>query len=937
MNMTRRSALLGALSMPLLAIVNKGISKAAASEPLPNPIIVTISNVSASAQPVRLAALAASFLTRKVPVTLTVAPVDAAAQALDYHSELARWLRQAIALNPDGIELGIHADTLVSGDPYLQLRQGSDIQAAFSHLINEYERYQSQAVITALTLTTNSPLRSHQDGASLRAAGIRSVIRLSGGIEDTIRLQPADGGYWTTETGLVNTFASPMSSTRPVTAGGGLMAPAALASNIATLSANDNPIIVDIPFGTLTGLGDGDLADYGAQVAQSVLAAVASGSVRAILPQKLYVQSKDTGNRLVVVRVDDFRVDPDWDPSHIAFVYKLIEAGYPVTDGIIPAPRAGLLSRDEVSKAYLRAMSEDRRYDIAAHGWNHTPSELLGNSLRKDFDLIRGGISEVYRSTGRSPVSYIPPNDAFDENTLDALTATGTPLFSADKGDLRRFAGMDERGILHVSNTVKFEKSWSDDIPYRTKDQVFDLIGTDNDAVFCIHPRTANSPEKKALILDTLAELSAQRGTKLVNFAEYYAAVSPAMPNVERIRSARADVSVRDWKKPDQYPLDDSILKADAELAWRYFDWGSKNFNGMVPATSWIESGKQAGYPFATMWDVGTQILATLSAQRLGIIDQPSFETIIMRIVAFLKESNFRYAGGKLPHTERPLGSQGGQREGFDSADTGRLLVALKILDQHTAGAFPIFDLVSGWSFKPVLKGGKMHMVSKNGRVSSLHANSYAGYAGRGYSLWGESIKPVFDAEDPSRSMDAAIASLAEIQRRGRIATEPHVTEKIELGGSQHGRLMADILYAAQIKRYRETDTLTCASECAMAGPPYFTYQGYQLTDHGGQFVVDTLKTSSQARADKMADKLRLVSTKGAYLWYAARPGDYSEKLIALVREQAKMPGMGFSAGISERTGKSIEVTDINTNGIILESIAYILGGRKPFLLSEGA
>jgi hypothetical protein len=121
-----------------------------------------------------------------------------------------------------------------------------------------------------------------------------------------------------------------------------------------------------------------------------------------------------------------------------------------------------------------------------------------------------------------------------------------------------------------------------------------------------------------------------------------------------------------------------------------------------------------------------------------------------------------------------------------------------------------------------------------------------------------------------------------------------------------------------------------------MAGPPYFTYQGYQLTDDGGQFAVDTLKTSSQAEADKLADSLRLVSTKGAYLWYAARPGDYSEKLIALVREQAKMPGLGFSAGISERTGKLIEVTDVNTNGIILESIAYILGGRKPFLLSEG-
>jgi peptidoglycan/xylan/chitin deacetylase (PgdA/CDA1 family) len=904
---------------------------------LPNPLIVAISGVDTDAAPARLAALTGPFLTRKVPIIVTVAPVAPEGQVLDYNSDLARWLRQTIRLNPDGLEFGVHADRILSDDAYSQVRQASEIQAAFSHLINEYQRYQSKAVIMALTLTTSSPLRSHQDAAALRAAGIRSVIRLRGGIEDTVGLQPDDGGYWTTETGLVNIFASQLSSTKPTVANGRPMGVSLLASNIGKLSTVDNPIIVDIPFGALAGLGEGELSAYSDQVAQKALAAMSSGRVRGLLPQRLYVQSRDADTRFVVVRVDDLRIDTDIDPSHMALVRELIAAGYPVTDAIIPAPRSGLLSSDEAAKAYLQALSADTRFDFAAHGWNHTPSELLGNSIQKDFDLIRGGISEVCRSTGRFPVSYIPPNDSFDDNTLDALAATGTPVFSAEKGDLRWFAGVDRRGILHVSNTMKFEKAWSGDIPYFTKEEVLDYFGTDNDAVFCIHPNTINAPEKKALILETLADLAGQRGTRLVNFDQYYRAVSPAMPKVERIQDARADVAVRDWKKPDQFPLDNGVLKADAELAWCYFDRGAKSFNGMVPATSWVEFGKVAGYPFTTMWDVGTHILATLSAQRLGIIAQQQFETTVSRILAFLGETNFRYAGGNLPHTERALGSKSGAREGFDSADTGRLLIALKILDQHTAGAFPVFKLVSGWSFGPVLKDGEMHVVSENGKVSSAHANSYAGYAGRGYSLWGEAIKPVFDTGDPGRSMDDALVALAEIQRRGRIATEPHVTEEIELGGSPHGRLMADILYAAQMKRYRETGILTCVSECAMAGPPYFTYQGYQLTDDGGDFAVDTLKTSAPDKAAKLADSLRLVSAKGAYLWHAARPGDYSEKLVALVREQARMPGMGFSSGVSEQTGTLVQVTDVNTNGIILESIAYILGGRKPLLPTEEA
>ncbi|MES0051318.1 MULTISPECIES: DUF3131 domain-containing protein [unclassified Mesorhizobium] len=936
MNITRRTALLGGLAMPLLAFAGKGISRAATAETLPNALIVAISGLDATAKPARLAALTDAFLARKVPILVTIAPVDATGALLDYNSDVAKWLRQTILLNTGGIEFGAHTDTITSADPYFQARQASDIQAAFSYLANEYQRYQSKAVITALTMTTNSPLRSHQDASSLRAAGIRSLIRLRGGLEDKVGLQPVDGGYWSTDTNLVNVFASALTSTRPAAASSGPMDVPTLGANIAGLTDRKNPIIVDIPFAALAGLSDGDLAGYGATVAQAAVDAIASGKVRSILPQKLYVQSKQT-NRLIVVRVDDLRVDRDTDPSHMAFVYDLIESGYPVTDAIIPAPRSGRLSTDEKIKAFLRAMLPEKHYDIAAHGWNHTPQELLGNSSQKDFDLIRDGISEVYRSTGKFPTSYIPPNDAFDDNTLNAVAATGTPVFSAEKGDLRWFSGIDRRGILHVSNTMKFEKAWTPDLPYFTRQQVLDYFGTHNDAVFCIHPQTANTPEKQALVLDMLAELSSQPGTKLVNFDEYCRAVSPAMPKVDRIRSARADVSVRDWIKPDPYPLDDGVLKADAALAWSYFDWGAKNYNGMVPATSWIEFGKQTGYPFTTMWDVGSYILAALSAERLGIIGQTEFETTVSRIIAFLGETSFRYAGGKLPHTERALKSQAGQRDGFDSADTGRLLIALKILDNYTSGTFPVFDLVSGWSFKPVLKGGEMHVVSDKGRISSAHANSYAGYAGRGYSMWGEELKPVFDTAHPDRNMDEAVVALGEIQRRGRIATEPHVTEEIELGGSPHGRLMADILYAAQLKRYRETGIVTCVSESAMVGPPYFTYQGYQLTDIGGNFTVDTMKTSAPDKAAKLADSLRLVSAKGAYLWHASRPGDYSTILVDLVRDRAKMPGMGFSSGISEKTGKAIRVSDVNTNGIILESVAYILGGRKPLLLSEEA
>ena len=132
----------------------------------------------------------------------------------------------------------------------------------------------------------------------------------------------------------------------------------------------------------------------------------------------------------------------------MAFVYGLIEAGYPVTDAIIPATRSRASCPTTTRpRRYLRAMFADKRFDIATHGWNHTPQELLGNSLQKDFDLLRTASARSIGRPAMFPTSYIPPNDAFDDNTLDALAATGTPVFSAEKGNMRWFNGVDRHGI----------------------------------------------------------------------------------------------------------------------------------------------------------------------------------------------------------------------------------------------------------------------------------------------------------------------------------------------------------------------------------------------------------------------------------------------------------------------------------------------------------
>ena len=69
-----------------------------------------------------------------------------------------------------------------------------------------------------------------------------------------------------------------------------------------------------------------------------------------------------------------------------------------------------------------------------------------------------------------------------------------------------------------------------------------------------------------------------------------------------------------------------------------------------------------------------------------------------------------------------------------------------------------------------------------------------------------------------------------------------------------------------------------------------------------------------------------------SYLWHAARPGRYSDKLISLVRDKARIKGLGFAAGIHETTGRQVGLSEINTNGVILEAIDYSLNGQTALL-----
>ena len=919
--LSRRSVLLGGLALPVLA---NGLALSAGRAAVSAPaLLVVITGIDPATSPAQLTGVTGPFVNAGLAVVLSVNPFLTNGTAMSPRDAISWSLRDTLDRFPTQLEVAVDVREMPATSRYGQLRQASISQAALTKAINPAGSGYVQPVIMAATLTTRMPVGSLEDLSGLRAAGVRTVIYLP---QPTEANAPASRGYWKTSSGLAKTFANSLTSSP--------RSPAEIAIAIQSESQSPEPIIATLSLADFGSLSSADIASYAALLAQQLASLQAAQTIYSILPYELYKLSMPGPARYVIVRVDDFRLSNATDAIHKLVVAELLSRGIPISQAVIPGGVVPL-AIDARNKNYLRKLSENPNYDFVTHGKAHLPNELLGQPDDFNKEVIRYGMASLQDVFGRRPLAYIPPNNAYDANTLRAYQQYGGKVFSSNHGNFDWFWGLDEFGILHASHTIGPEKSWGDDIEYYEPMEVERFIGSRSDAVFMIHPQTMNSASKFRAVFDTLDLLSQQPKTQLTNFRQYCDRVMPVIPDLERVQSARFEVGVNDRLEGESnLPSRDELVK-DAAVAWQYFDRWRKKYNGLAPATGWVEGRQMQGYPFATMWDVASMIMATITAQRLGFISQPRFEEAITRILRFVRTAKYKSRSLTLPATEHPLKGTGGARGGFDSADTGRLLIALKVLDQVTNQEFKISRIVNSWDLSASIIDGRMHDLL--GRTAtSVHQNSYAQYASQGYRLWGYSVLPVYSEAHPLADMDSTLRFVEELQQLGRIATEPITTEQIEVGSSDHGTLAADLLHAAQIERYKATGILTCVSEGPADRAPWFTYQGYQLRPDGGSWEVD-LPPDSKQLGEKRKQGLRTISTKGCFLWLAARPGRYSRTLYDTARTNGLTNGYGFASGIFENTLKATVHADVNTNGIILESILYILSGSKPAITLQSS
>ncbi len=389
-----------------------------------------------------------------------------------------------------------------------------------------------------------------------------------------------------------------------------------------------------------------------------------------------------------------------------------------------------------------------------------------------------------------------------------------------------------------------------------------------------------------------------------------------------------ASAATTDRKHRSPMPED---LQQDAEAAWRYFTATTAGRKaGLHPAAVWPQGQSFGRYSTITMWDVGSLVLALVSARSLELISSETFDVRVQAVMKFLKRSRFSWKGARLPNYRSHVETQLSIEAGYDATDMGRLLLALHVLDQTTAKSYDVKAIIEKWDIDKTIKDGALHDI-KFSKILPNASNNYRYYVSRAHRLWGFDVDRGYDGE---LSTDGARNEFIEgIQSVGAVATEPSANEIIELGHSPHADLLSDIIYNAQRDRYIETGQLTAVSEAPIDSRPWFTYQGYDRNGYG-TFVwpVHSAVTEKQWQTEEFAKRFRMVNTKAAFLWFAVRTDAYARKLRAFASSEAQTGSLGFVPGIYESSGTKPKLMDINTNALVLESLAYVANDRRPLV-----
>lgn len=475
-------------------------------------------------------------------------------------------------------------------------------------------------------------------------------------------------------------------------------------------------------------------------------------------------------------------------------------------------------------------------------------------------------------------------------------------------------AGLNSKNILGLP-TVRLQDVGS------AQETLEKSLGT-TDCVLAVSTELLQNKPYRRVLKNALYAIENDGISRFVSLPDYVKRLVPQGPYITHFRRTQTYQA-----QLSKTPLDPSAesraqLLADAKIAWSYFERWTNLKTGLCPATVNFAAGHQRLHETVTMWDVGSHIFALIAAVDLELISPQKFQRAIGRILPNI--AGRRSQGRLLPQGWIATDKFKWGNRNFDGCDAGRLLAALYNLDLHPLVKDRAAPTVASWDLKDIVQNGVVYSV-EDGILETTFRSHCAHYAAWAFRTWGIEVKSPYEVFQGKSSPDGQMALLEVCGRIGPLGAEPLLMEALEFGMSPESAYLADVLLAAQIEEHEETGRLIGVSEGPINNAPWFLYQGLQFDAQGRVWATDTVAGLDAHRTKAFRDEHLSISSKAAYLWSAYKDHPFCDRLLTVVRDKAKTAN-GFASSINQRTGEpSKTYSDINTNAVILQSIAHML------------
>lgn len=385
---------------------------------------------------------------------------------------------------------------------------------------------------------------------------------------------------------------------------------------------------------------------------------------------------------------------------------------------------------------------------------------------------------------------------------------------------------------------------------------------------------------------------------------------------------------------PEDIPFKSSRVLSEQEfewanVAWQYFENNYQENTGLVNSVD--------GYPSTTMWDTASYLMGLIAAEKINIISSEEFDRRMEKALTTL--ARLPLVDGLLPNkayntqTLQMVDYANNPEEngiGWSAIDIGRILVPMNIMIwQYPKFNKQVNDVLNHWKVSAMLNegylfgsrpssvDGKMELVQE-GRIG------YEEYASKSLALMGRDVfnsmkyidfldmVDIYGVEIPTDKRDPS-----KFHAHNYVVSESYILDGIEFGADSVSKVFAHRVFQAQERRYEDTGIVTAVSEDNVDEAPYFVYNTVFSDGEKWNAISDDGKDQSH---------LKTLSTKAAFGWYALYDSDYTDVLI---NEASTLYSdeKGWYSGRYEIDGRTNKAVTANTNGIVLESLAYIENG----------